>query len=75
MEMVKTKLILFGLLCLCVCSCAQIYKWESVSMNGSRTGCVATTTDNCKGSLDCNCSTAGDGICEEGDCTFRREYA
>ena len=44
--MVKTKLILFGLLCLCVCSCAQIYKWESVSMNGSRTGCVATTTDN-----------------------------
>lgn len=46
MEMVKTKLILFGLLCLCVCSCAQIYKWESVSMNGSRTGCVATTTDN-----------------------------
>ena len=46
MEMVKTKLTLFGLLCLCVCSCAQIYKWESVSMNGSRTGCVATTTDN-----------------------------
>ena len=46
MEMAKTKLILFSLLCVCVCSCAQIYKWESVSMNGSRTGCVATTTDN-----------------------------
>ncbi len=46
MEMVKTKLIIFSLLCLCVCSCAQMYRWESVSMNGSRTGCVATTTDN-----------------------------
>lgn len=44
--MVKTKLILFSLLCVCVSSCAQNYKWESVQMNGSRTGCIATTPDN-----------------------------
>ena len=44
--MVKTKLVLFLLLSLCVCSCAQLYKWESTTMDGSRTGCTATTVDN-----------------------------
>ena len=44
--MVKTKLILVSLLCVFVSSCAQNYKWESVQMDGSRTGCTATTPDN-----------------------------
>ena len=44
--MVKTKLILFTLLCVFASSCAQSYRWESVQMNGSRTGCIATTPDN-----------------------------
>ena len=44
--MAKTKLMIFSLVCLCVCSCGQVYKWESVTMDGSRTGCTATTTDN-----------------------------
>ena len=46
MEMVKAKLILFTLLCLTVCSCGPAYKWRCVSMDGSRTGCTAATSDN-----------------------------
>lgn len=44
--MAKTKLILLSFTCLCLCSCAQMYRWEATSMDGSRTGCTATTADN-----------------------------
>lgn len=46
MEMAKTKLISFVLLCFCISSCAPAYVWHSVSMDGSRTGCKAVTPDN-----------------------------
>ena len=51
MEMAKTKLILFALLCFCASSCTPTYKWHSVSMDGSRTGCKATTPDNIQEAL------------------------
>lgn len=44
--MTKTKLILMSLLCLCMVSCGTTYKWETVAMDGSRTGCTAASAEN-----------------------------
>ena len=44
--MTKTKLILMSLLCLCMVSCGRTYKWETVPMDGSRTGCTAASAEN-----------------------------
>ena len=46
MEMVKTKLIIALMLLVPVLSMAQEYSWRADSMDGSRTGCTATTEDN-----------------------------
>ena len=46
MEMAKTKLILFACLCLGLCSCAQVYRWQCVSIDGGMTGCSAANVDN-----------------------------
>lgn len=51
MEMAKTKLIIFALLCFCASSCTPTYKWHTVSMDGSMTGCKAATPDNIVGAL------------------------
>lgn len=49
--MAKTKLILISAACICLLSCAPSYKWQSVCLDGSRTGCSAATVDNVPESL------------------------
>ena len=49
--MTKTKLILISLLCLCMVSCGRVYKWETVPMDGSRTGCTAASAENVETAL------------------------
>lgn len=40
------KLLTISLLCASFCVNAQVYEWECVAMDGSRTGCKAATTEN-----------------------------
>lgn len=51
MEMVKAKVIILCLSLVAVSGYAQDYKWTSVSMDGSRTGCVSTSRDNVEEAL------------------------
>ena len=44
--MAETKLILTAILTFCIVSCGQAYKWTTVALDGSMTGCVASTADN-----------------------------
>lgn len=46
MEMVKAKVIILCLTLMAVSGYAQDYKWSSVRMDGSRTGCVSASRDN-----------------------------
>ena len=44
--MSKVKIIFLGLFVSCILVQAQDYDWKRVPIDGSRTGCVATSADN-----------------------------
>lgn len=46
MEMAQTKIIILIAVVFASVSCGPVYRWQSVSMDGSRTGCVSASADN-----------------------------
>ena len=45
------KLFLLLFLCACTCLMAQEYTWKEIQVDGSRTGCTATSSENIKTSI------------------------